>query len=390
MAVHLIRLKQEADWPSPFTIGKPHRLAAERQQRLPLLTLDLGGPVLAAAASVAAAAASAQWPGPAPVPEGPTSTSLAEEQRLANLLAMEEDAHEARLAVARRRWIAERREAAIADQDQLTLVERRRLVNQQARWRRRRERWERDEAERLANLPAAFDAQAQTSDDARAELPPGIEAHSQTAGDERAEVLPPTAVRPLAVAVTAVRARPAGDAEAALAESAAPAVAAAVPTAYVTARRVPEPPRPAATQTPAPAPTAAATTQTVAAPAAAPGPPSAAAAAAVPPAAATAGAPCAAAAVGAAAAPSAAAGLSVVPAGLDSPVSSAPPSAVRRAPPAIALNASVDWVSLSRAMEEGQGQSLGSGPLALEADQIQRGQSIAEGAFAEVMSTDEH
>ena len=86
-AVHVIRLKKEGDWPSPFTIGKPHRLAAERQQRLQSLTLDLGGPVLAAAASAAAVAASLRWPGPAPVPEGPTSTSLAEAQRLANVFS---------------------------------------------------------------------------------------------------------------------------------------------------------------------------------------------------------------------------------------------------------------------------------------------------------------
>ena len=373
-AVHVIRLKKEGDWPSPFTIGKPHRLAAERQQRLQSLTLDLGGPVLAAAASAAAVAASLRWPGPAPVPEGPTSTSLAEAQRLANLLAIEEDAHVAQLAVARSRWIAERREAAIADQDQVTLVERRRLVNQQARWRRRRERWEREEEERLAHLPPAFDKEAQTTDDARAELPPGIEMQSQTAGDERAELLAPTAVRPLAVALTTVRARPAREDEAASAQEA-PRMPPEVIDAL--AHRALERPKPAETQTPAPTQTVAATTQTVAAPAVAPEPSSADAAAPV----------AAAAAATAPASPEKSAGLTVVANVPDSPVStvSAPPSAVKRAPPGnLDLNSSVDWVSLSRAIEEGPGQSLGSGPLALEAAQIERGKSIAEGAFAEV------
>jgi len=369
MAIQVIRSRQEGDWPSPFTIGKPHRLAAERQQRLQSLTLDLGGPVLAAAASAAAVAASLRWPGPAPVPEGPTSTSLAEAQRLANLLAIEEDAHEAQLAVARSRWIAERREAAIADQDQLTLVERRRLVNQQARWRRRRERWEREEEERLAHLPPAFDKEAQTTDDARAELPPGIEMQSQTAGDERAELLAPTAVRPLAVALATVRARPAREDEAASAQEAPRTPPKVI---HALAHRALDPPKPAETQTPAPTQTVAATTQTVAAPAAAPEPPTADAAAPV-------------AAAAAPASPEKSAGLSVVANVLDSPVSSAPPSAVKRAPPVnLDLNSSVDWVSLSRAIEEGQGQSLGSGPLALEAAQIVRGKSIAEGAFAEV------
>ena len=108
-AVHVIRLKKEGDWPSPFTIGKPHRLAAERQQRLQSLTLDLGGPVLAAAASAAAVAASLRWPGPAPVPEGPTSTSLAEAQRLANLLAIEEERGRACSAARRRAQPLDRR-----------------------------------------------------------------------------------------------------------------------------------------------------------------------------------------------------------------------------------------------------------------------------------------
>jgi len=64
-----------------------------------------------------------------------------------------------------------------------------------------------------------------------------------------------------------------------------------------------------------------------------------------------------------------------------SPATSGPPSAKAKKPP-LALNASMDWVSLQAAMEEGP--TLGSGPLALEPSEIQPGKSIAEGAFGEV------
>ena len=319
----VVEVSLSSAWPTPASIDtQAVRDTAELDQRWHHLTLDLP---LRDGCSTAADC----WPTPAEAPQGPPSTWVADDRRLANMLAFEEDRHIAALYNARARWSKEHaKQCSAGDGAPLTLVERRRQVSQRARQRRKEEE-ERALREQRCLLLRDTDA-------------------GSTEPIETAEMGSQVQVEPWAgqavVRVHAVRAsegRLATDDELLASKTADTLVA---------------------TGAPAPAPAAAASSQSAATPAAAP-----ASAPAAAPASSPASAP---AAVSAAAAP--AGSVQVAPALAQLASASAP---------GLALNASLNWATLSSAEASG---ALGSGPLAIETSQLKLGKSIAEGAFAEV------
>ena len=139
----VLDITRESSWPAPpeaTTTSRP------RQQRWQHVLLDLPpGPAPTQDVDERSSSRSSSrrsWPGPALAPEGPTTTFLADQQRLHNLLAAEEDEYHASLAAARLRWRRERQAEALeasSDWLPLTEVQRRRMVNHRARRRRQEE-----------------------------------------------------------------------------------------------------------------------------------------------------------------------------------------------------------------------------------------------------------
>ena len=155
-----VTLRAETAWPAP-TVLRPSRRAEAQQQQTPKLFVDLPAPSSPLQTADSSADTHEQWPQPARRPQGPPVTVLADELRLANLLAEEEKRHLAHMRRMRAEWAereaADRREAMTGG-EALTLVERRRLVSHRARRLRR----EREEAEARARAPPPIDSAVQT------------------------------------------------------------------------------------------------------------------------------------------------------------------------------------------------------------------------------------